>query len=543
MKIEKKNAIILAAGRSSGFAPFIYEKPKGMFKVKGQILIERQIEQLKAAGIDEIYVVVGYMKEKFFYLEQKYGVKLIANNTFLTKNNILSLYVAREHLNNTFICCADQYFVHNPFNDNNERNISYRACMQIDTKFSEFAVKVDENNRINNFSVGGSNSLAMVGHAYVNSDFSKKIVSLLEQEINDFGTGNMFWEEFYGKHIDELDMYAKRYNKYFGFEFDCVEDLMRFDAEFLLNIDSKIVENICNTLHCKPNEIRNIKTIQAGLTNVSFSFETTNNKQKYVYRHPGWTAAPLVQRETELYAQAVAKEIGIDNSFIAMGDSGWKISHYVDNQVTCDFKNNKTQRKVAMEYLRKIHNTDINGARLLLRKFNPYDEAMKLIQIASSVKGNLFEEFSYLINGVKELYNFIQNDNFAKQRRFVLCHNDVYEPNFLATQNDEFYLIDWEYAGLNDPAFDLSCMFSRYDFTDEMIDEYIAEYLQRMPTSEEKRFYRAYIPIAAFYWLAWGFYKGSVGDDDGFFFLPAYRNCVRILDETLKSYEGELIKQ
>jgi len=55
----KKNAIILAAGKSSKFAPFTYEKPKGLFRVKGEILIERQIEQLLEAGISEIYLVVG----------------------------------------------------------------------------------------------------------------------------------------------------------------------------------------------------------------------------------------------------------------------------------------------------------------------------------------------------------------------------------------------------------------------------------------------------------------------------------------------------
>ena len=77
-----KNAIILAAGKSSKFAPFTYEKPKGLFCVKGEILIERQIEQLQNAGIKDIYIVVGYMKEKFFYLEQKYNIKLIINNLF-----------------------------------------------------------------------------------------------------------------------------------------------------------------------------------------------------------------------------------------------------------------------------------------------------------------------------------------------------------------------------------------------------------------------------------------------------------------------------
>ena len=65
-----KNAIILAAGKSDRFAPFTYEKPKGLFCVKGDVLIERQIEQLHEAGINEIYVVVGYMKENFFILNK-----------------------------------------------------------------------------------------------------------------------------------------------------------------------------------------------------------------------------------------------------------------------------------------------------------------------------------------------------------------------------------------------------------------------------------------------------------------------------------------
>ena len=76
-KYDMKNAIILAAGKSSKFAPFTYEKPKGLFCVKGEILIERQIKQLQNAGIKDIYIVVEYMKEKFFYLEQKYNIKLI----------------------------------------------------------------------------------------------------------------------------------------------------------------------------------------------------------------------------------------------------------------------------------------------------------------------------------------------------------------------------------------------------------------------------------------------------------------------------------
>ena len=111
----EKNAIIMAAGKSDRFAPFSYEKPKGLFIVRGEVLIERQIEQLLEAGVNEIYVVIGYMKEKFFYLEQKYPqVKLVINNTYGKYGNIYSLYVTRKYLKNTFICCADHYFLNNP---------------------------------------------------------------------------------------------------------------------------------------------------------------------------------------------------------------------------------------------------------------------------------------------------------------------------------------------------------------------------------------------------------------------------------------------
>ena len=82
------NAVILAAGASTRFIPLSLEQPKGLFEVKGEKLIERQIQQLQEAGIKNITVVIGYKKEMFYYLEDKYGVKFIINDTFNIKNNI-----------------------------------------------------------------------------------------------------------------------------------------------------------------------------------------------------------------------------------------------------------------------------------------------------------------------------------------------------------------------------------------------------------------------------------------------------------------------
>ena len=111
------NAVILAAGLSSRFAPISYERPKGLLKVRGEVLIERQIEQLHEAGIFDIVVVVGYKKESFYYLEDKYGVKVIVNCAYAERNNNSSIMLVREMLGNTYICSSDNYFEKNPFTD------------------------------------------------------------------------------------------------------------------------------------------------------------------------------------------------------------------------------------------------------------------------------------------------------------------------------------------------------------------------------------------------------------------------------------------
>ena len=72
MRYQVDNAVIMAAGLSSRFAPLSYERPKALITVKGEVLIERQIRQLREAGIREIILVAGYKKEQFCYLREKY---------------------------------------------------------------------------------------------------------------------------------------------------------------------------------------------------------------------------------------------------------------------------------------------------------------------------------------------------------------------------------------------------------------------------------------------------------------------------------------
>lgn len=549
MKINR-NAIILAAGKSTRFAPFTYEKPKGLFIVRGEVLIERQIEQLIEAGVSSIYIVVGYMKEKFFYLEEKYPgmVQLIVNNQFGQKGNLYSLYVARKYLSNTFICCADHYFVKNPFfftEEEEKLNHSYRACTYLSGKFREFAIKYSDAKVITGFEVGGDDSMAMVGQAYLNESFSSRLCALMEDEINNFGIASMFWEEFYALHQAELTFYMKEYNKDEVWEFDSIEDLRNFDSDFLLNVDSEIVDNICDTLNCEPNGIKDITVINAGLTNVSFRFDVDGTS--YVYRHPGGTAGNLIDRSAELYAQMAAKSIGIDKSVIKMDLLGWKVSYFVHDCKNCNFeegsiygKSADEQLKIAMDYLHKLHAVTLpsdDPEHKRVKLFDDVLEGKKLMRIASSTKGHLEKEFGELVSKVERLYEVVKTDANKVGDKLVLCHNDVYSPNYLIDDKGEIYLIDWEYAGINYGANDICCITSRYDWTQEQMERYFRAYVGCELTPAEQRYYMAFTAICSFYWFCWGLYKGSVGDDDGFFFLPAYRNLVKLIDPVLKSYD------
>ena len=85
-KNKPQNAIILAAGFGMRMVPINAEIPKGLLEVRGEVLIERLIRQLQAVGIDEITIVVGFLKEKYEYLIDQFNVKLVYNPDYALKN-------------------------------------------------------------------------------------------------------------------------------------------------------------------------------------------------------------------------------------------------------------------------------------------------------------------------------------------------------------------------------------------------------------------------------------------------------------------------
>lgn len=277
MKAESRNAIILAAGTSSRFVPLSQEIPKGLLEVKGEILIERQIRQLKEAGIDDICIVVGYKAEKFVYLKDKFGIELVINDDFDRYNNISSIIRVLDRLGNTFICSSDNYFPENVFLDSETE--TYYSALYATGSTQEYCIQSDEHDYITSVKIGGSDSWYMVGHVYFSAEFSKVFLNILAKEYINEETRHQYWEDVYIRHIDTLPfMKIHRYSPHQIEEFDSLEDLRKFDSSYIEDTRSSIIKEIASRLNCSESDLSDFQKIPDSPSKAMFSFMRSGKK-------------------------------------------------------------------------------------------------------------------------------------------------------------------------------------------------------------------------------------------------------------------------
>ncbi len=522
------NAVIMAAGMSTRFAPVSYARPKGLVMVRGEVLIERQIRQLQAAGIDDITVVLGYKKEQFFYLEDKFGVKFIINPDYHRYNNISSLYLARHELKNTYLCSSDNYFTVNVFEPYVYK--AYYSCVYNEGETDEYCVAANAEGIIDRVAIGGHDSLIMLGHVFFSREFSRQMRGLLEKEYGCAEVREMLWEKFYLHHLADLSMEVREYSPQEVWEFDSIDDVQSFDPEFLEHVESEILDNIVSTLHCHKKDIGSFVPIKEGMTNLSFSFVVDN--VKYVYRHPGQGTEEIISRESEYFSQQKACELGLDKTFIAMdADRGWKISYYLENNRDFDYHRESDVRQV-IALIRKLHQAQLESPQ----EFSLLAEAGKMIKLirANGRDTSLeFADFDVLSSRIAALFEQAEQDGIAR----CLCHVDCYAPNFL-TDGSKMYLIDWEYSGYTDPAGDLGTMICCSDYNEAEVDGLLELYFGRKPSLLEERHWKAYIAIAAYYWFVWALYKESIGNHVGEFLYIWYKYAKKYCAVAEKLYEA-----
>lgn len=230
---KAERAIIMAAGLGKRLQPITLTTPKPLVKINGVRLIDTVIKALNVNGIKEIYVVVGYLKEQFKSLEQDYpGLVLLENPYYSECNNISSLYVAREHIDNTIILDGDQFIYNSDILNPYFSRSGYNAVWT-DMPTDEWLMSVEDGivkycNRN-----GGNHGWQLYSVSFWSSDDGKRLKRHLEIEFEEKNNRQVYWDDvaMFIYH-NEYKLGIRKMNRNDIIEIDTIRELVKLDKSY-----------------------------------------------------------------------------------------------------------------------------------------------------------------------------------------------------------------------------------------------------------------------------------------------------------------------
>ena len=501
---QPQRAIILAAGFGMRMVPINTEIPKGLMEVKGEVLIERMIRHLHEVGITDIQVVVGFMKERYEYLIDEFQVKLVVNSEYQVKNNLHSLSKVKSSLDKTYIIPCDIWSEENPFSDfepyswymvTNEQSIE--STVRVNRKRE--LVMIDETEEGNQ----------MIGLCYVMGEEAK----LVQEKLQEFAKKPSYDHEFWECTLQDKNKWiipSKVVGSEQIIEINTYEQLREIDGNSA-NLQTDAISIIQDCFNVEVDEIKNITVLKKGMTNRSFLFECQS--QKYIMRIPGEGTDHLINRkeEADVY-QALENRQICDDVLYMNPDNGYKITAYLEDATNCDAEN-WNEVEACMTKLREFHELNLT----VDHRFDIFGQINFYESLWNGEK-SYFKDYETTKAAIFELKKWI--DTLEKNE--TLVHIDAVPDNFLFTK-DGIRIIDWEYAGMQDPHVDIAmfCIYSLY--SREQVDHLIDLYFKGDVSLIIRTKIYAYIASAGLLWSNWCEYKRSLGIDFGEYSLCQYR--------------------
>ncbi len=190
-----KRAIFMAAGFGSRMVPITLNTPKPLVRVKGKRIIDSLLDAVISAGIEEIYLVRGYLAEQFDQLIKKYPqIVFIENPVYNETNNISSAYFARHLLGGSYVFEADLLLYNPKLVTKYQYQTNYLGipCERTD----DWCFATDKNGLIKRVMVGGVDCHQMVGISYWTEEDGKRLGRQLEHVFNEVPGGKeRYWDQ------------------------------------------------------------------------------------------------------------------------------------------------------------------------------------------------------------------------------------------------------------------------------------------------------------------------------------------------------------
>lgn len=251
-----------------------------------------------------------------------------------------------------------------------------------------------------------------------------------------------------------------------------------------------ILEVIQSVFNIKNNDIE-LTPLKQGMTNDSFIFSLNN--ERYIIRVPGINTEKIINRhqEYDVY-QAIKDEEFVEPVVYIDRDKGYKISKFIENSHTVNPKD-WNEINACLKRLKEFHNQS--------HRVEHYFDVFEHINYYESLMPNAskYEDYKETKKNIESLEPIIEN----LVKDWTLCHIDAVCDNFLVTENQDVYLIDFEYAAMQDPDLDVA-MFIVYSlFNRQEIDRIIDIYFEHQATPLKRYKIYSYIAIVGLLWSNW----------------------------------------
>ena len=497
-----RRAVILAAGFGMRMVPINTETPKGLLQVHGERLIDRLIRQLHQALIRDIRVVVGFLKEQYEYLIDEFGVELVVNPDYARKNNLHSVDRVRSALSDCYVVPCDLYCTENPFRTHE----FYSWYMVSEAPAPDSTVRVNRKQALIPVSENGNR---MIGICYLTADDGRKVSEKVHALCLDSRMDGAFWEEALyaeGKMLPAARVVPEGQ----VVEINTYEQLRELDGDSD-QLQNDAIGTICRVFDASPRDITHITVLKKGMTNRSFLF-TCRGKQ-YIMRIPGEGTDRLIDRRQEAAVYGAIRDLSLcDDVYYIDPANGYKITAFLENARVCDPEDPNDVRR-CMAFLRKFHERRLHVGH----SFDIFGQIEFYEQLW---KGNpsVYADYRRTKEQILSLRPYIE----AHAGEKVLTHIDAVPDNFLLT-GDDIRLIDWEYAGEQDPHVDIA-MFAIYALYDRaQIDALIDAYFPEGCPGETRLKIYCYVAACGLLWSTWCEYKRQLGVEFGEYSLRQYR--------------------